>query len=83
MWRVRSDTAETTKHSRHQSSPSPASPSAPWFSDDHRVRLSLSNCMISVLSLYNSSFSVSSSAIASSDAVFARLRAFSGEFGIS
>lgn len=47
------------------------SPSPP--SDEvHRVKLSRSNCMISVLSLYDSSESESSSAIASSKACLAR-----------
>jgi hypothetical protein len=46
---------------------SPSSPSPGW-SDVQRVKLSLSNCIISVLSLYDSSDRVSNSAMASSKA---------------
>jgi len=46
-------------------------------------KLSLNSCMISVLSLYDSSLRVSSSAMASSKAVLARWHAFSGELRIS
>jgi len=49
----------------------PPSPSSPAVSDVQSVRLSLSSCIIKVLSLYESSFSVSSSAIASSKACLA------------
>merc|ERR1712166_1433484 len=61
-----------------------SSGSRPEFSSEvHKVRLSLNNCMISVLSLYDSSLSVSSSAIASSNACLASWQALSGEFAIS
>lgn len=51
---------------------SSGSSSSPCVSEVHSVRLSLSNCIISVLSLYESSLRVSSSAIASSNACLAR-----------
>lgn len=58
------------------------SPSPP--SDEvQSVRLSRSSCMINVLSRYDSSERESSSAIASSNACFARWHARSGEFKIS
>lgn len=50
-------------------------PASSGMSDVHSVRLSLSSCMIKVLSLYDSSFKVSSSEIASSKACFARWHA--------
>lgn len=50
------------------SPPSCGSSPSPWVSEVQRVRLSLNNCMMSVESLYESSLSVSSSAIASSNA---------------
>lgn len=53
------------------------------LSDVHNVRLSLSSCMMRVLSLYESSFSVSSSAIASSKAVLAHVQASSRLLRIS
>ena len=67
------------------SPPSRAAASASWscMSDVQSVRLSRSSCMMSVLSLYDSSPSVSSSAIASSNACFARWHARSGELRIS
>ena len=55
----------------------------PCISDVHNVKLSLSSCIISVESLYESSLSVSSSAMASSKACLARWHARSGEFRIS
>lgn len=50
------------------------------MSEVHKVKLSLSSCMISVLSLYDSSDRVSNSAIASSKACLAKWQALSGEF---
>lgn len=44
---------------------------SPWATNVHHIRLSLSNCMISVLSLFDSVLSVPSSAVASLNAVFA------------
>jgi hypothetical protein len=61
---------------------SPSSPCSGW-SDVHNVKLSRSNCMINVESLYDSSLSVSNSAMASSNACFARWHARSGELRIS
>lgn len=48
-----------------------------------RVRLSLNNCIIVAESLYSSSSSPSRSAMALSNACFASLHAWSGEFKIS
>ena len=53
------------------------------MSEVQSVRLSRSSCMISVLSLYDSSPKVSSSAMASSNACLASVQARSGEFKIS
>merc|ERR1712139_598121 len=50
----------------------------PSWSEVHKVRLSRNNCMMSVESLYESSATLSSSAIASSNAVRAILHASSG-----
>lgn len=50
-------------------------PASSGMSEVHSVRLSLSSCRIKVLSLYDSSFKVSSSEIASSKACFARWHA--------
>ena len=44
-------------------------PPSSGISDAHNVRLSLSSCMIRVLSLYDSSLKVSSSEMASSKAI--------------
>merc|ERR1712071_560347 len=60
----------------------PASPS-PCMSEVHNVRLSLSSCMMSVESLYDSSERVSNSAMAPSKAAFANRHARSGELRIS
>jgi len=49
--------------------------SSPAASDVHSVKLSLNNCIMRVLSLYDSSFKVSNSAIASSNADLARWQA--------
>lgn len=50
-------------------------PPSSGMSEVHRVRLSLRSCIINVLSLYDSSFKVSNSDIASSKACFARWQA--------
>lgn len=63
--------------------PPPSPPSASCMSDVHSVRLSRRSCMMRVLSLYDSSPSVSSSAIASSNACLAKWHARSGELRIS
>ena len=60
---------------------SPAS--SPGWSEVQRVRLSRSNCMMRVLSLYESSGSESSWAIASSNACLAKWHALVGLFWIS
>ena len=52
-------------------------------SEVQRVKLSLSNCMIKVLSLYDSSFKVSNSAMASSKACFAKWHALENLHQIS
>merc|ERR1711924_119428 len=52
--------------------------SPPSWSEVHKVKLSRSNCMMSVESLYESSETLSSSAMASSKAVRAILHASSG-----
>ena len=56
---------------------------APSWSEVHRVRLSRKSCMINVESLYESSATLSSSAMASSKAVRAILHASSGSFSTS
>lgn len=48
-------------------------------SEVHSVRLSLSNCMIKVLSLYDSSLKASNSTMASSNASFANWHALKNE----
>ena len=58
------------------------SASAAW-SEVHKVKLSLNSCIIRVESLYDSSFNVSSSAMASSKACLAMAQARSGELRIS
>jgi hypothetical protein len=73
-------------HTRHWGTPpghvhSAVSPSC--WSAVHSVRLSLSSCMISVLSLYESSGRESSSAIAWSNALFASVHASEGCWRIS
>lgn len=53
------------------------------MSDDHRVRLSLNSCTMSVVSLYESSVKPSSELMAASKAFLAHSQALSGAFLIS